>query len=215
LLNQLFNFKPLHRLLICLILAFTTTYLILFTIISLHANQLLASPLAAKYDAALILGNRTKLHGAPNPCLTGRVDTGLLLAEQGIVSTLAMSGGRDGENSRIEAEYMAAYAKDKGYRGKMLIEAQSRSTKENLEFSAPVLKAANIRSVTIVSEPYHLWRTEKLVKAGHLGAGFDVTYTAAPSTCWTNWGMLSKDALREPLAIMHNFAKGYFRITEP
>jgi len=211
LLNQLFNFQLLYRLLTCLIIAFTSSYLILFTIISLHARQLLTSTLVAKYDAALILGNRTNLHGAPNPCLAGRVDKGLLLAEQGIVSTLAMTGGRDNENSRIEAEFMAAYAKDKGYKGLILIEPRSRSTKENLEFSAPILKAANIKTMIIVSEPYHLWRTEKLVAAGYLGSGFEVAYAAAPSPCWTTWGMLSKGALREPLAIMHNFAKGYFR----
>jgi len=209
-LNQLFNFKPLHRLVICLVIAFTTAYLMLFTIISLHARQSLANPPTAKYDAALILGNRTNLHGAPNPCLTGRVDRGLSLAEQGIVSILAMSGGRDNENSRIEAEFMVAYAKQKGYRGTMLTETHSRSTKENLEFSAPILKSANIKTMIIVSEPYHLWRTEKLVEAGHLGQGLTVTYAAASSTCWTSRGMLSKGALREPLAIMHNFAKGYF-----
>lgn len=182
----------------------------LFTIVSLHAKKLLTNPVTTKSDAALILGNRTYLHGAPNPCLTGRVDKGLILAEQGIVATLVMTGGRDDEDFRIEGDFMAAYAKEKSYKGRILIESRSRSTKENLEFSAPILKSANIKSVVILSEPYHLWRTEKLVAAGHLGRGFDVAYAAAPTTCWTTWGMLHKDALREPLAIMHNYAKGYF-----
>lgn len=176
----------------------------------MHAKKLLTSPITIKSDAALILGNRTYLHGAPNPCLTGRVDKGLLLEKQGVVSTLAMTGGRDNENFRIEAELMAAYAKSKGYQGTTLIESRSRSTKENLEFSAPILKAANIKSVIIVSEPYHLWRTEKLVAAGHLSQGFNVYYAAAPTKCWTSWGMLHKNALREPLAIMHNYVHGYF-----
>jgi len=183
----------------------------LFAIIGLHAEKSLTSAPAAKHDAALILGNRIHMHGALNPCLTGRVDKGLSLAAQGTVSTLAMTGGRKNKNSKTEAEFMAAYAKQKGYQGAMLIEAESRSTKENLEFSAPILKAAHINTIIIVSEPYHLWRTEELVEAGHLGQGFKVTYAAAPSTCWTNWGMLSQGALREPLATMHNFAKGYFR----
>lgn len=182
----------------------------LFAIVGMHAKKLLAQPITAKYDAALILGNRTYLNDAPNPCLTGRVNKGLLLAEQGIVASLAMTGGRDDEDYRIEGDFMAAYAKDKGYKGRILIEARSHSTKENLEFSAPILKAGNIKRVIIVSEPYHLWRTEKLVQAGHLGHDFDVAYAAAPSTCWTTWGMLFKGALREPLAIMDNYAQGYF-----
>jgi uncharacterized SAM-binding protein YcdF (DUF218 family) len=209
-LNQLFDCRPLRRILISLIIMLSSVYLVLFTIIGIHARNLLTKPASTKYDAALILGNRTYLHGAPNPCLTGRVDKGLMLAEQGIVSTLAMTGGRDSKDFKIEGELMAAYAKSKGYKGPILIESRSRSTKENLEFSAPMLRSANIRSVIIVSEPYHLWRTEKLVNAGHLGQNFKVGYAAASSQCWTSWGMLHKGALREPLAFMHNYAIGYF-----
>jgi len=209
-LNQLFDCRPLRRLLTCLIITFLTTYLVLFAIVGIHARKLLSQPVVAKSDAALILGNRTYLHAAPNPCLTGRIDKGLLLAEQGIVTSLAMSGGRDNEDFRIEGEFMAAYAKEKGYKGPILIESSSSSTKENLELSAPILMAANIKSVIIVSEPYHLWRTERLINAGYLGLDFKVSYAAASSQCWTSWGMLHKSALREPLAIMHNYAKGYF-----
>lgn len=208
--NHLFDCLTLRRILTSLIIMLSSISLALFAIIGMHARNLLTQPAPTKYDAALILGNRTYLHGAPNPCLTGRVDKGLLLVKQGVVATLAMAGGRDNEDYRVEGEFMATYAKEKGYKGPILVESRSSSTKENLEFSAPMLKAANIKSVIIVSEPYHLWRTEKLVAAGHLSRDFDVTYVAAPTTCWTTWGMLHKGALREPLAIMHNYAKGYF-----
>lgn len=204
------NYSILCRLFISLAIILFIVYVVLFTIIGMHARQLLSQEITTKHDAALILGNRTYLHGAPNPCLTGRVDKGLVLAKQGLVSTLAMTGGRDSEDYRIEGDFMAAYAKSKGYKGAILIESRSSSTKENLEFSAPILKAAHIKSVMIVSEPYHLWRTEQLVKAGHLGRDFDISYVPAESQCWTKWGMLFKGALREPLAVMDNFAKGYF-----
>lgn len=208
---SLINLRLLTRLFISLAALFFVAYLTLFTVVGLHAQQQLSQQSTAKSDAALILGNRTYLHGAPNPCLTGRVVKGLMLANQGVVSTLAMTGGRDNEDYRIEAEFMRSYARNQGYSGRILLESRSSSTKENLEFSAPILKAAGIQSVIIVSEPYHLWRTEKLVQAGHLGYGFDVTYAPAESQCWSTWGMLFKGALREPLAIMHNFAKGYFK----
>lgn len=224
-LNRLFDYQPLRRLLTCFIITFAAAYLLLFAIVGLHARKLISQPAAENADTALILGNRTYIDGAPNLCLTGRVDKGLMLAKQRVVATLAMTGGRDDENHSIEAALMAAYAKEKGYKGTILLESRSRSTKENLEFSAPILRAANIKSVIIVSEPYHLWRAERLVNAGHFGKvfagkafvgqnfkdqGFKVSYAAAPSQCWTSWGMLHKGALREPLAIMHNYAKGYF-----
>ncbi|MFZ3086859.1 MAG: YdcF family protein [Methylotenera sp.] len=211
LVNRLFAYRPLRWLIITLGAAASAAYLILFVIVGLHAHDLLKHPRTPRSDAALVLGNRAYLDGALNPCLTGRVDEGLLLAQQGLVATLAMTGGRDHEDNSVEAEVMAAYAKNKGYNGPILLESRSSSTQENLEFSAPILKAANIKSVIIVSEPYHLWRAEKLVAAGHLGHDFNVSYAAAPSQCWATWDMLFKGALREPLAIMNNYAKGYFK----
>jgi uncharacterized SAM-binding protein YcdF (DUF218 family) len=189
----------------------SSIYLVLFAMIGLHARNILMQPASATYDAALILGNRTYLHGTPNPCLTGRVDKGLILAQQGLAGRLAMTGGRDNQDSRIESDFMAAYAIKQGYKGIILIESRARSTKENLQYSAPMLKAASIKSVIIVSEPYHLWRTEKLVQAGHFGRDFEVAYAPAQSQCWTTWGMLHIGALREPMAIIHNYAKGYFQ----
>lgn len=187
-----------------------TVYSVLYCIIAVHAYQFLANPPTQQVDAALILGNRAYLNGAPNPCLTGRVDEGVRLAKLGLVKTLVMSGGVDVEDGRIEAEVMEAHAKHLGFNGKILLESRSSSTQENFILSRPILQAAHIKSVVIVSEPYHLWRAQKLVEAGYLGQDFDVTYAAAPSFCWTKWGMLFKGALREPLAIVNNAAKGYF-----
>ena len=190
--------------------SFLVIYVTLFCQVSSRANTLIHQTIPKKSDAALILGYRAYTNGAPNICLTGRVDTGVSLAKEGVVSILVMTGGRDHKRNVIEADVMAAYAKRKGFGGPILLERASTSTKENLRFSAPILKAAHIKRLIIVSEPYHLWRTEKLVEAGNLGHQFNVSYVAAPSRCWVDWGMLSIGALREPLAIMNNFAKGYF-----
>jgi hypothetical protein len=116
-----------------------------------HADELLDNPPQRPADAALILGNRAYLDGKPNPCLTGRVDTGIAL----------------------------------------------------------VLQAAGVRSVVVVSEPYHQWRIERLVRKSGFDKTFDVQYAAAPTSCWRTWGMLFKGALREPAAIVNNAAYGY------
>lgn len=189
---------------------FAAIYLSLYGIVGVHAYSLLKHPPTQKTDAALILGNRAYLNGEPNPCLTGRVDAGIALAQQGLASSLMMSGGRDYEDNRIEAQVMETYARSQGFKGRILLESRSSSTLENLEFSRPILIAAGVKNVIVVSEPYHMWRVKKLVDAGHLGHDFEVRYAAAPSQCWGTWGILFKGALREPLAIINNYAKGYF-----
>ena len=80
-----------------------------------------------------------------------------------------LSGGVDKEDGRIEAEVMQQHARAAGYAGTLLLEPVSSSTRENLSMSRAVLQAAGVKSVIIVSEPYHLWRVERLARA----AGFD------------------------------------------
>ncbi|MBT2302698.1 YdcF family protein [Variovorax paradoxus] len=175
----------------------------------LHALDLLGHPPQRAADAALILGNRAYRDGKPNPCLTGRVDTGISLAKEGRVRQLVLSGGIDREDGRIEAEVMQQHARDAGYTGTLLLEPVSSTTRENLSMSRAVLQAAGVKSVIIVSEPYHLWRVERLARAAGFDRLFELQYAAAPTSCWRRWGMLFKGALREPLAIVNNAANGY------
>jgi uncharacterized SAM-binding protein YcdF (DUF218 family) len=105
---------------------------------------------------------------------------------------------------------MTAHAIKIGFKGNVLQESQASSTQENFQFSRPILLRAGIKKVIVVSEPYHLWRAKKLVDAGQLGQEFEVQYAAASNPMWEKWGMLFKGALREPLAIINNYAKGYF-----
>lgn len=176
----------------------------------LHALDLLGHPPQRAADAALVLGNRAYRDGKPNPCLTGRVDSGIALAKEGRVRQLVLSGGIDKEDGRVEAEVMQQHARDAGYTGTLLLEPVSSTTRENLSMSRAVLQTAGVKSVIIVSEPYHLWRVERLARAAGFDRLFELQYAAAPTSCWRRWGMLFKGALREPLAIVNNAANGYF-----
>ncbi|RZL93001.1 MAG: YdcF family protein [Variovorax sp.] len=158
----------------------------------------------------MVLGNRAWLRGKPNPCLTGRVDAAVQLAQAGLVQRLLMSGGVDREDGRIEAEVMERHARSVGYAGPLQLEPVSSSTRQNLAMSRELLQAAGVRSVVVVSEPYHLWRIERLARASGFDRDFQVQYAAAPTSCWRTWGMVFKGALREPLAIVNNAVHGYF-----
>jgi uncharacterized SAM-binding protein YcdF (DUF218 family) len=158
---------------------------------------------------ALVLGNRAYRDGRLNPCLTGRVDAAIALARAGLVRQLLFSGGVDKEDGRIEAEVMQQHARATGYEGALLLEPVSQSTRENLSMSRPLLEAAGVKRVIVVSEPYHLWRVERLAHAAGFDRRFEVQYAAAPTACWQRWGMAFRGALREPLAIVNNAANGY------
>ncbi|MCT8176705.1 YdcF family protein [Variovorax sp. CY25R-8] len=184
-------------------------YATAWTVVWQGAREALANPPQRAADAALVLGNRAYLRGKPNPCLTGRVDEGVALARAGLVRELLFSGGVDTEDGRIEAEVMEQHARAVGHNGPMRQERVSSSTRLNLALSTPMLQAAGVRSVIVVSEPYHLWRVKRLARNSGFDRAFDVQYAAAPSSCWRRWGMVFKGALREPLAVVNNAAHGY------
>ncbi|WP_295988062.1 YdcF family protein [uncultured Variovorax sp.] len=201
--------RPWQVLLACGLAGVLLVYVAIGALNWRHAADLLANPPKRQADAALVLGSRAYLDGKPHPCLTGRVDTALALARAGLVRQLAFSGGVDSEDSRIEAITMAEHAIASGFTGPMVLEPASTSTRLNLSLSRPLLLAAGVRSVVIVSEPFHLWRVERLVKMSGFDKSFDVQYAAAPTSCWQALGPLSKGALREPAAIINNAGHGY------
>ncbi|CAN7235155.1 YdcF family protein [Variovorax paradoxus] len=191
------------------LLAGLLAYLVIAAVIWRRAAEALANPPGRPADAALVLGNRAFLDGKPNPCLTGRVDAAIALADAGLAKQLVLSGGVDKEDGRIEAEVMQRHARAQGYAGPLLLEPASTSTRLNLAMSRPLLKAAGIHGVIVVSEPYHLWRVERLARASGFDKDFDVQYAAASTRCWRRWGMVFKGALREPLAVVNNAFNGY------
>jgi hypothetical protein len=103
----------------------------------------------------------------------------LALAQAGLVKQLVFSGGVDSEDGRIEADVMQQHAQAAGFAGPMVLESASTSTRLNLSLSRPLLQAAGVRSVVIVSEPYHLWRIERLVRMSGFDQSFDVQYAGA------------------------------------
>ena len=200
--------RPWAAVLACGLLAGVLAYAGIGAFIFWHAEQFLAQPPQRVADAALVLGSRAFLDGKPHPCLAGRVDTALALAKTGLVRQLVFSGGVDSEDGRTEATAMQQRAVAAGFAGPMLLESASTSTRLNLSLSRPLLLAAGVRRVVIVSEPYHLWRVERLVRMSGFDQSFDVQYAAAPTSCWRALGPLSKGALREPAAIVNNAFRG-------
>jgi uncharacterized SAM-binding protein YcdF (DUF218 family) len=161
-------------------------------------------------DAILVLGNRAYWNQQVNPCLSGRVDHAINLSKQGLAPTLIMSGGLDKEDQIIEAQVMHDWARFKGFNGSIIQEPRSQSTLENLIFSEKILQSQSVESVIIVTEPYHLWRTQWLVETLNLHRRFKVQYSPAQSECWQKWGYFFKGALREPVARIHNQGRFYF-----
>lgn len=147
-------------------------------------------------DYIVVLGsgiNGTKV----TPLLAARIEKGIDLLSSNPNAVLIMSGGQGPGEDIPESEAMAAYAVDRGVdKERIIMEAKSVSTKENLLFSRKLMEKEKPK-IVIVTTAYHVFRALLLAKQqGIKCVGFGAK---------TKWYFTLNALLRE-------FA-GYLRLT--
>jgi uncharacterized SAM-binding protein YcdF (DUF218 family) len=195
-----------------LLTVFGLVYVVVYAAVVTHAYQFSRQiePTQVSAPIVVVLGNRAKVKGVPNVCMTGRVDKAMALLRQYGGHTMVVSGGKDPVEQGFESQVMANYALSQGFSGKLIQEANSTTTQENLQYSTPLLHALGAKTVIVVSEPHHLWRASLLAHAQGMTKQFDMHFVAAKTECWEMQGIFSTGAVGEPLAIIKNYVQGNY-----
>jgi uncharacterized SAM-binding protein YcdF (DUF218 family) len=155
-------------------------------------------PLAGS-DLAFVFGH----HDAHVSTERARHAASLFL--HGHTSRLLLSGGATGNGGQSEAEHMAAVAQGLGVPPEaLLLEAQSRTTVENLSLAVSLLDRQSlldsIRTVHLVSCPWHMRRVLHLAS---IAFGPTVSLLASPhdesctATAWASSAECRKRVLAE------------------
>jgi uncharacterized SAM-binding protein YcdF (DUF218 family) len=122
---------------------------------------------ARPVDAIVVLG-AAQYDGRPSPQLAARLDHALSLYRAGYAPKVFVTGGKQPLDRFTEAGSEARYLEDRGVpAGAILQEDQGRTTWESLSAVAGTLKAQNLNSVLLVSDPYHAARIKGM--ASELG----------------------------------------------
>lgn len=157
-------------------------------------------------NAVIVLGARVNYNNHLNPCLVARVQHGVSLVRSGLAKFLIVSGGNDVEDGANEASAMREIALAAGISSEQIIlEPKATSTFENLLFSQKILEQRKLKSVIVVTEPYHMPRAAMIARK--LGLNFSSS-PAPESACWTPGKHFSRFFLREPFAVLENWLKG-------
>ncbi len=118
-------------------------------------------------DAIVVLG-APLLRGELSPFLEERVAAAAELWRAGGAPIVIATGGITNRAPRAEAEVMGEALRARGVR-EVLVEAASQTTFENARLTAAMLAPLGVRSVWIVTQPFHGRRAARLFRA----AGFD------------------------------------------
>lgn len=118
-------------------------------------------------DAIVVLGAPLGPGDALTPILAERIVAAAALWRAGGGRIVVATGGVTG-GTRAEADVIAAALAASGVPD-VIAEPASRSTSENARLCRPILEARGVRSLWIVTQPYHGRRGARLFR----GAGFD------------------------------------------
>ena len=151
-------------------------------------------------DYLIVLGAQWREDG-PSYLLKKRLDQALEYLEENPQTRVIVSGGQGSNEPVSEAEGMYGYLVEAGIRPeRILLETESKSTRENLAFSGELLDKAGDR-VVIVTNNFHVFRAVKIAeKLGYeqaegLAAG---SYPLSPPN----------NMLREFFGVLKDFAVG-------
>jgi len=134
-------------------------------------------------DAAIVLGATTR-GNKPSPILRARIDHAIALYRRGRVARLILTGAASEGEILSNAEAARLYALENGVpEENIFVESYSETTLANLIHAKHIATINGIRTVTIVSDPLHLWRAMRMAK----DVGLDAIPSSTPLTCYTHW----------------------------
>jgi len=138
-----------------------------------HVARLLERPLVIRepfraLDAIVVLGASLGPGDTLSPVVAERVAAAAALWHAGGGRLVVATGGVTGGASRAEADVMAEALRALGV-PEVVAECASRSTLENARLTKPMLDAHGVRSLWIVTQPFHGRRSARLFRR----AGFD------------------------------------------
>jgi uncharacterized SAM-binding protein YcdF (DUF218 family) len=138
-----------------------------------HLASLLERPLVIRppfrpLDAIVVLGAPVGPDDGPSPLLVERVLAAAALWRAGGGRLVVATGGVTRGAGRAEADVIAAGLRELGVPD-VLVERESHSTRDNARMTKPMLDAHGVRSLWVVTQPFHGRRSARLFRR----AGFD------------------------------------------
>ncbi|HEV3355310.1 MAG TPA: YdcF family protein [Pseudonocardiaceae bacterium] len=115
-----------------------------------------------KADVILVLG-AAQYNGAPSSVLANRLDQALSLYREGVAGQIVTVGGRQPRDRYTEAQAGGRYLVDRGVPDSDVTEVDTgNDTLTSLRAAADVLKQHGWRTAVLVSDPWHMFRAERM-----------------------------------------------------
>ncbi|MFT4257707.1 MAG: YdcF family protein [Pseudoxanthomonas sp.] len=149
---------------------------------------------AAPADAIIVLG-AAAYDARPSPVFEQRIVHGIALYKRGMAGRLIFTGGYGGTGARFsESQVARRYAIKHGVPEEaILIESQSRTTRQNLEQARELMRVNGLHRAIIVSDPLHMARAMRLSRELGIESLGSPTPTSRFRSFATRWRFLLQE----------------------
>lgn len=141
-------------------------------------------------DVIVVLG-AAQYDGRPSPQLEARLDHVLTLWKNGVAPMVMVTGGKQPDDRFTEAEASRRFLVDRGVpESAIMMENAGRTTYGSLKSATEILRTAGFDDVVLVSDPFHMKRSELIAE----GFGVDAGVSATPTSVVTGWSSARRHA---------------------
>lgn len=159
-------------------------------------------------DAIVVLG-AAQYVGRPSPVLRARLDHALDLWQRGLAPRLIFTGGMGVGDTTSEAAVSRIYALRHGVPDTaILLENEGRTTRESLAAVSAIMRARQMQTAILVSDPFHMLRLRILSTQYGVNAFTSPTKTSPISANrWQALGYVLSESIKVPMMIVaHTFS---------
>jgi|SRR5689334_5375080 len=159
-------------------------------------------------DAIVVLG-AAQYVGRPSPVLRARLDHALELWQRGLAPRLIFTGGTGAGDTTSEAAVSRNYALRHGVPDTaILMENEGRTTRESFAAVAAIMRARQMRTAILVSDPFHMLRLRVLSSQYGVDAYTSPTKTSPISANKGQaLGYVLSESIKVPMMIVaHTFS---------
>lgn len=148
---------------------------------------------AAPADVIIVLG-AAAYDARPSPVFAERIRHGIDLYQRGLAKHLIFTGGFGNGARFSESQVAQRYALKHGVpRQAIMIETRSRTTHQNLQQAAVLMKAHGFKRAIVVSDPLHMARALRLARE----AGIDALGSSTPTSRFRSFETRKRFLLQE------------------
>ncbi len=175
-----------------------------FIWLAVLAFQIISFPVGTlndKADIAIVLGAAVN-SDKPSPVFKERINHAVNLYKDGNIQKILFTGGKGENKAYAESVVAKEYSSALGVlQDDIMIESESRTTKENILQSKKLLEESNLKSALLVTDPLHTKRAMMIAKDN----GFiDISASATPTSLYKSWSTKIPFLLRE-LYFYHHY----------